>query len=252
MSVLPPEDTECNLTCSMNVGITQLLLNYRLDGTPFWNLLCIIPLRDERGEITYFIVRFNICDLRGLLIPISSRVGKQMSTEPLTAAGHRACPFSLRTTPLLRPRAATISLPKFKVTHPATPRRRSPPHFIMKTGAHHSLHRPLRSTSPSRHLARPGPSAESPRVDSVVYLDARRFRPRMRSRHSRSCSAERSSTSWSRRHCRCAFTLQYRLTLSSEHPKYQDKIAEFATTYERVLLFRRSGSCSTPTEACPR
>ncbi|KAI5476889.1 NmrA-like domain containing protein [Pseudohyphozyma bogoriensis] len=36
-------------------AITQLLLNYRLDGTPFWNLLSIIPLRDEKGDITYFI-----------------------------------------------------------------------------------------------------------------------------------------------------------------------------------------------------
>lgn len=36
--------------------VTQLLLNYKLDGTPFWNLLCCIPLHDSNGELTYFIV----------------------------------------------------------------------------------------------------------------------------------------------------------------------------------------------------
>lgn len=36
-------------------GVTQLLLNFRLDGSPFWNLLTILPLRDARGEIAYFI-----------------------------------------------------------------------------------------------------------------------------------------------------------------------------------------------------
>ncbi|ORY91474.1 hypothetical protein BCR35DRAFT_298638 [Leucosporidium creatinivorum] len=35
--------------------VTQLLLNYRLDGTPFWNLLCCIPLKNAQGELTYFI-----------------------------------------------------------------------------------------------------------------------------------------------------------------------------------------------------
>lgn len=37
--------------------VTQLLLNFRLDGTPFWNLLCCIPLKNAQGELTYFIVR---------------------------------------------------------------------------------------------------------------------------------------------------------------------------------------------------
>jgi hypothetical protein len=46
------------LTCrSIPTEVTQLLLNYRLDGTPFWNLLCCIPLKNAQGELTYFIVR---------------------------------------------------------------------------------------------------------------------------------------------------------------------------------------------------
>jgi PAS domain S-box-containing protein len=33
----------------------QLLLNYRKDGTPFWNLLYVAPLRDEAGNIDFFL-----------------------------------------------------------------------------------------------------------------------------------------------------------------------------------------------------
>ncbi|KAI4751312.1 hypothetical protein E4T52_16241 [Aureobasidium sp. EXF-3400] len=32
-----------------------LLLNYRKDGTPFWNLLYVAPLRDEAGNIIFFL-----------------------------------------------------------------------------------------------------------------------------------------------------------------------------------------------------
>lgn len=33
----------------------QLLLNYRKDGTPFWNLLYVAPLYDEAGNIVFFL-----------------------------------------------------------------------------------------------------------------------------------------------------------------------------------------------------
>ncbi|KAJ7053594.1 hypothetical protein C8F01DRAFT_551376 [Mycena amicta] len=36
-------------------GCTELLLNYRRDGEPFYCLLCIIPVRDASGSIVYFI-----------------------------------------------------------------------------------------------------------------------------------------------------------------------------------------------------
>ncbi|KAF7298734.1 hypothetical protein MIND_00820900 [Mycena indigotica] len=36
-------------------GCTELLLNYRRDGEPFYCLLCIIPVRDASGAIVYFI-----------------------------------------------------------------------------------------------------------------------------------------------------------------------------------------------------
>lgn len=35
--------------------VTVLLLNYRKDGSAFWNRLSITPVRDESGEVTHFI-----------------------------------------------------------------------------------------------------------------------------------------------------------------------------------------------------
>jgi len=42
---------------ALNSGTTatELLLNYRRDGTPFFCLLTIIPLRDSSGQLAYFI-----------------------------------------------------------------------------------------------------------------------------------------------------------------------------------------------------
>jgi phosphoserine phosphatase RsbU/P len=36
-------------------AVTVQLLNYRKDGTPFWNRLSITPVRDETGEVTHYI-----------------------------------------------------------------------------------------------------------------------------------------------------------------------------------------------------
>lgn len=36
-------------------SVTVTLLNYRADGTPFWNEVAISPVRDERGELTHFV-----------------------------------------------------------------------------------------------------------------------------------------------------------------------------------------------------
>ncbi|PWN24420.1 hypothetical protein BDZ90DRAFT_208071, partial [Jaminaea rosea] len=42
---------------ALNAGrsCTEVLLNYRRDGTPFFCLLSIIPLRDAAGQVCYFI-----------------------------------------------------------------------------------------------------------------------------------------------------------------------------------------------------
>jgi PAS domain S-box-containing protein len=36
-------------------SVTVQLLNYRKDGTPFWNRLAITPVRDAAGQVTHFI-----------------------------------------------------------------------------------------------------------------------------------------------------------------------------------------------------
>lgn len=35
------------------------LLNYKKDGTPFWNLLTIAPIKDESGKVLKFIGYFS-------------------------------------------------------------------------------------------------------------------------------------------------------------------------------------------------
>ena len=35
--------------------IVELLLNYRKNGEPFWNLLYVSPLYNERGDVTFFL-----------------------------------------------------------------------------------------------------------------------------------------------------------------------------------------------------
>jgi len=49
--------TVTNMKIAIDNGqeTTQLLLNYRKDGTPFWNLLYVAPLRDEAGNIVFYL-----------------------------------------------------------------------------------------------------------------------------------------------------------------------------------------------------
>ncbi|GAA6016457.1 hypothetical protein JCM10207_003870 [Rhodosporidiobolus poonsookiae] len=50
-------DSTLRLREALNAGegITSLLLNYRLDGSPFYNLLCMLPLRAENGTVKFFL-----------------------------------------------------------------------------------------------------------------------------------------------------------------------------------------------------
>ena len=48
-------------------GFVGEILNYRRDGSRFWNLLTINPLRDEKGRLTHFVgIQRDITDLREL------------------------------------------------------------------------------------------------------------------------------------------------------------------------------------------
>jgi PAS domain S-box-containing protein len=46
-------------------GCTLELLNYRKDGTPFWNELTVTPVADEHGTLTHFVgVQFDVTERR--------------------------------------------------------------------------------------------------------------------------------------------------------------------------------------------
>ena len=65
---------------ALNAGepCTELLLNYRRDGTPFFCLLSIIPLRDASGKLVYFI---------GAQVNVSGQLASSKGLRFLIAGG---------------------------------------------------------------------------------------------------------------------------------------------------------------------
>ncbi|GAA6063165.1 hypothetical protein JCM10212_005010 [Sporobolomyces blumeae] len=55
--------------------ITKLVLNYRRNGEPFYNLIQIIPIKNELGETEYFLGGVN--DVTDLLHPFSTKAPKR-------------------------------------------------------------------------------------------------------------------------------------------------------------------------------
>lgn len=55
----PQTDTKTSKRLKLSIEnceeSVELLLNYRKNGDPFWNLLYVSPLFNEKGEITYFL-----------------------------------------------------------------------------------------------------------------------------------------------------------------------------------------------------
>jgi len=65
------------------------ILNYKKDGTPFWNLLSISPLRDGRGGITHFVgVQNDVTDIRELRDQ-NDRLAYLSRHDPLTGLANR-------------------------------------------------------------------------------------------------------------------------------------------------------------------
>ena len=61
---------------------TATLLNYRRDGTPFWNELSVSPMRDEAGTVTHFV---------GVQADVTARVEAQRTRdEALSQVAHVA------------------------------------------------------------------------------------------------------------------------------------------------------------------
>jgi PAS domain S-box-containing protein len=58
---LQGEETDPNATAEIRAALAEgrdckvTILNYRKDGTPFWNEFRISPIRDEQGTITHFV-----------------------------------------------------------------------------------------------------------------------------------------------------------------------------------------------------
>ncbi|CAO1625071.1 unnamed protein product [Parajaminaea phylloscopi] len=80
---------------ALNAGrsCTELLLNYRRDGTPFFCLLSIIPLRDREGRLVYFIggqtnVTGTLASSKGLGFLVGSDIATGAEPEAQTRNGY--------------------------------------------------------------------------------------------------------------------------------------------------------------------
>ncbi|WP_254277532.1 bifunctional diguanylate cyclase/phosphodiesterase [Halomonas sp. 3H] len=63
------------------------LLNYRKDGTPFWNALSISPVRDDRGQVTHFVgMQHDVSEQKAY----ESRLAHHASHDALTGLINRS------------------------------------------------------------------------------------------------------------------------------------------------------------------
>jgi PAS domain S-box-containing protein len=69
-------------------GVTVEILNYRKDGTPFWNRVHISPVRDGRGEVARFV---------GVQVDVTAHRGPRVAAE----AAERRSSFLAEASPLL-------------------------------------------------------------------------------------------------------------------------------------------------------
>ena len=60
------------------------VLNYRKDGTPFWNELSITPIRGDNGEITHFVgITRDITDRKNLEEKLSTQLKETVRLNKL-------------------------------------------------------------------------------------------------------------------------------------------------------------------------
>ena len=78
-------DTVQELGDSLRTGtsICRRLLNYRKDGTPFWNLLTMTPIRDHSGSVVKFV---------GVQLDVTSRTEHPLGGDKRGAGAARAPP----------------------------------------------------------------------------------------------------------------------------------------------------------------
>ncbi|PWN42464.1 hypothetical protein IE81DRAFT_124085 [Ceraceosorus guamensis] len=88
---------------ALNAGepCTELLLNYRRDGTPFFCLLSIIPLRDSSGQLVYFVgaqvnVSGELASAKGLDFLVGGGDVPPRELQSRVHSGYEASPSMLR------------------------------------------------------------------------------------------------------------------------------------------------------------
>jgi diguanylate cyclase (GGDEF)-like protein/PAS domain S-box-containing protein len=90
--VLQGPDTDADAVATLHEALhaareaTAVLLNYRRDGTPFWNEVGLSPVRDDAGRLTHFI---------GYQVDVTDRVERERAlaarahADPLTGLSNR-------------------------------------------------------------------------------------------------------------------------------------------------------------------
>ncbi|KAK4695271.1 hypothetical protein P7C70_g8582, partial [Phenoliferia sp. Uapishka_3] len=197
--------------------VTQLLLNYRLDGTPFWCLLSVLPLRDERGKIVYFI-------------------GGQTNVSGMIAS--------------------TTSSLSFLLTDDATASPPSPSHNSQALGAnfsaevqqtylnHSKIERENDDFITPRLYPTPSRDSGAPASGAFIHLPIPTdtkvpHRPDSAMSRMGSSLFKKKDSEILRAKTPVAPLLG---AAQREAAPLQDHVKEFALTYERVLLFRRNGN----------
>ncbi|GAA5934489.1 uncharacterized protein JCM15063_004590 [Sporobolomyces koalae] len=61
--------------------ITKLVLNYRRDGEPFYNLIQILPIKNRAGDLQFFLG--GVCDATDLLHPFSTKPPSNSPTRQM-------------------------------------------------------------------------------------------------------------------------------------------------------------------------
>jgi hypothetical protein len=64
------------------VLLLRRLLNYRKDGTPFWNLLTMTPIKTPDGKVSKF-VGVQVCASAGSVLPSSACQQQRLEQEQL-------------------------------------------------------------------------------------------------------------------------------------------------------------------------
>ncbi|UBV44708.1 diguanylate cyclase (plasmid) [Deinococcus taeanensis] len=82
-------DTRAHLRRAVNAGEAAdvILLNYRKDGTPFWNALNLAPIRDAQGRLTHYVgIQTDVTQR----IELQRSLEEQVYTDDLTGLRNRA------------------------------------------------------------------------------------------------------------------------------------------------------------------